>query len=375
MRRLLSLVIFFTLMTTQAFAQSVQVETESLRLKLELVVEGFDSPWGMAFLPDGSLLVTERAGKLYRIVDGDVAAVRGVPDVWDNGQGGLLDIELHPMFDKPEKNWVYLTFSSPLEDGEPGRGANTALMRARLKDNQLVDQQLLFKALPNYPESRHFGSRVVFDREGALYVTIGDRGDRDQVQRLDNYRGKTIRLNDDGSVPADNPFVGDSNTPDEIWSTGHRNPQGLALQPGTGLLWSHEHGPKGGDELNIVRKGINYGWPLITYGVNYSGTSITRQTAAPGLEQPVIHWTPSIAPSGMAFITGDTYEGWRGNLLVGSLKFRQLRRLQIDGTQVTHQETLLDGIGRVRAIEQGPDGLIYIATESPGRIYRLVPSQ
>lgn len=374
MKRLQSLLAMLcALSTAPLFGQSIQTETEEYKLSVELVAEGFDSPWAMAFLPSGELLVTERSGNLYLIDDGEIDEVQGVPDVWNKGQGGLLDLELHPDYAEPGSDWIYLTFSSAKKSGEPGRGGNTALMRARLAENKLVDQQLLFKALPNYPQTRHFGSRIVFDRSGFLYVTIGDRGDRDRVQSFNNYRGKIIRLHDDGRVPDDNPFVGDSSKLNEIWSSGHRNPQGLALHPGTGLLWAHEHGPKGGDELNLIDKGLNYGWPLITYGVNYSGTTITRETSAPGLEQPVTHWTPSIAPSGMAFVYGDMYQHWQGNVLVGSLKFRQLRRLELDDDQVVHQETLLDGIGRLRAIEQGTDGLIYIATEAPGRIYRLIP--
>lgn len=358
----------------QAAGQSQQVPTEDYRLNVELVAEGFGSPWAMAFLPDGDLLVTERSGRLYRVNSGRLTEILGLPDVWNRGQGGLLDIELHPQYTEDGYDWIYLTFSSPRVSGEQGRGANTALLRARLDGNQLVDSELLFKALPNYPETRHFGSRVVFDNEGYLYVTIGDRGDRDQVQRDDTYRGKIVRLHDDGRIPADNPFIEDPQKLNEVWSTGHRNPQGMALHPVTGQLWSHEHGPRGGDELNLITGGANYGWPLITYGVNYSGSTITNKTAAPGLEQPVFHWTPSIAPGGMAFVNSDKYPEWKGNILVGSLKFRHLQRLVTDGAVVKHQEVMLQGIGRLRAIEQGPDGYIYIATEGPGKIYRLVPA-
>ncbi|MEM7259491.1 MAG: PQQ-dependent sugar dehydrogenase, partial [Pseudomonadota bacterium] len=329
----------------QAAAQSNRVVTQEYNLDVELFAEGFDNPWAMAFLPDGDLLVTERAGRLYRVSQGRLTEIHGLPEVWDSGQGGLLDIELHPQYGSGQ-DWIYLTFSSPRARGEGGRGGNTALMRARLDNDQLVDSQLLFKAQPNYRPSKHFGSRVVFDRDGYLYVTIGDRGDRDQVQRYDNYRGKIIRLHDDGRVPDDNPFVDDPQRHNEIWSGGHRNPQGLALHPATGALWSHEHGPRGGDELNLVTKGANYGWPLITYGINYIGTEITDKTSAPGLLQPVLHWTPSIAPSGMTFVDSDKYPAWEGNILVGSLKFRQLQRLVIKGETVTHQETLLQGIGR-----------------------------
>ncbi len=353
--------------------ESDVIATEQQSFRLETVIEGLRNPWAIAFLPNGNMLFTERSGGLYLVQDGVAQPIKGVPEVLAGGQGGLLDIELHPQYEQPGKDWIYLTYSSPRQTGEPGRGANTALMRARLKDGALIEQQRIFKALPNYSGGRHYGSRVVFDRKGFLYLTVGDRGDRDQVQRLDNTRGKIFRLNDDGSVPEDNPFTTTDNAIDSIWSTGHRNPQGLALHPVTGELWSHEHGPRGGDELNIISKGKNYGWPVITYGVNYSGTKITDDTAMQGMEQPVTYWVPSIAPCGMAFVTGNRYPGWKGNVLVGSLKFQRLQRVSLEGNQVTHQEAMLEGIGRVRAIEQGPDGLIYVATESPGRIIRLLP--
>ncbi len=369
------LLCFAMLFGGQAFGQSVTDSSEHYQLTAELFAEGFDSPWGMAFLPNGHMLVTERAGRLYRIGDGKITEVSGTPEVWANGQGGLLDIAVHPDYTTPGQDWIYISYSSPKQKGERGRGANTALLRARLREDRLVDQQLLFKAQPNYPQAQHFGSRVAFDRAGYLYLTIGDRGGRDQVQRFDNFRGKIVRLHDDGNVPLDNPYIEDSGRLDEIWSTGHRNPQGLALHPQSGQLWSHEHGPKGGDELNIINKGINYGWPLITYGVNYSGSRITEETSKPGLEQPVLHWTPSIAPSGLTFVSGQQYPEWEGNALVGSLKFRQIQRLEFEESKVIHREVLFDGIGRVRAIEQGPDGMVYVATEKPGRIYRLIVAQ
>lgn len=354
-------------------AESASVSTEKHDLTLEVVAEGFDSPWGMAFLPAGEILVTDRAGSLYLLRNGRKTDIEGVPEVWARGQGGLLDIELHPDYAESDNQWIYLTYASPDRRGEQGSGANTALLRARLDGNRLVNQEVIFKALPNYRSRHHFGSRVVFDQEGYLYMTIGDRGDRDKVQSFSNFRGKIIRLNDDGSIPSDNPFVGQPNHLDAIWSGGHRNPQGLAIHPQTGQLWSHEHGPRGGDELNLIRKGVNYGWPLITYGVNYSGSKITSATSRAGLEQPIVHWTPSIAPCGMTFVTSNVYPEWQGNILVGSLKFQQLHRLELNENIVTHEESLLENIGRVRAIEQGPDGYIYVAVEGPGKIYRLVP--
>ena len=247
-------------------------------------------------------------------------------------------------------------------------------MRARLQNNQLVDQELLFKALPNTRGKRHYGGRIAFDADNHVFLTVGDRGDRDEVQRLDNYLGKIYRLHDDGTVPEDNPFVSVDNAVAAPWSYGHRNPQGMETHPQTGQIWAHEHGPRGGDELNLISGGKNYGWPSITYGVNYSGTKITDEKSRPGMEQPVVYWVPSIAPCGMSFVDSDKFPAWKNNVLVGSLKFTQIRRLEFDGDKVVHEETLLDGIGRVRAIEQGPDGAIYIAVEGPGRVIRLTAS-
>jgi glucose/arabinose dehydrogenase len=350
------------------------ITSEKQRFTLSTVATGFRIPWAMAFLPDGELLVTDRGGELY-VVSGvtenstQTEPVAGAPKVLAGGQGGLLDLELHPDYDK--NGWIYLSYVSPKQKGESGRGGNTALMRARLKDNQLIDQQLLFKAQPNYSSKRHYGGRIAFDADNHVYLTVGDRGSRDEVQRLDNYLGKVYRLHDDGSVPEDNPFTSVANAVTATWSYGHRNPQGMAVHPETGKLWAHEHGPKGGDELNLIIGGKNYGWPSITYGVNYSGTRITDQQAKEGMEQPVTYWVPSIAPCGMSFVNSDQFPAWRNNILVGSLKFAQVRRLELEGDKVVHEETLLDGIGRVRAIEQGPDGNIYIAVEGPGRIVRL----
>lgn len=359
--------------TLQAREQQT-ITSEKQRFTLSTVATGFKIPWAMAFLPGGDLLVTDRGGELY-VISGvtenrlQTEPVAGVPKVLAGGQGGLLDLELHPDYDT--NGWIYLSYVSPKQKGESGRGGNTALMRARLKDNQLIDRQLLFKAQPNYRSKRHYGGRIAFDADNHVYLTVGDRGNRDKVQRLDNYLGKVYRLHDDGTVPDDNPFNAVDNAVSATWSYGHRNPQGMALHPDTGKLWAHEHGPKGGDELNLIIGGKNYGWPSITYGVNYSGTAITDQQAKDGMEQPVTYWVPSIAPCGMSFVNSDQFPAWKNNILVGSLKFAQVRRLELDGDNVVHEETLLDGIGRVRAIEQGPDGNIYIAVEGPGRIVRL----
>ncbi len=353
------------------------VEVQSLKQNFvaETWVSGLGIPWAMAFLPSGDLLVTERSGELRLVRDGKLLpkAIAGVPAVRARGQGGLLDLELHN--DYRNNGWIYLSYASPPLPGESGSGGNTAVMRARLKDNTLVDQQLVFKAQPNYRANQHYGGRIVFDREGFLYLTVGDRGGRDEVQRLDNYRGKIFRLHDDGRIPADNPFVNTADAVAATWSYGHRNPQGMALHPVTGELWAHEHGPRGGDELNLIEAGNNYGWPTITYGVNYNGSPITNQQALDGMQQPLVYWDPSIAPSGMTFTDGARFSAWQGNVLVGSLKFNKVLRLELDGYKVIDEETLLDGIGRVRALEQGPDGYIYVAVEGPGRIIRLKPKE
>jgi len=351
--------------------ESRVVETEKQRLVLSTVASGLRIPWAMAFLPDGDLLVTDRPGSLHIIRDDTLLPepVGGVPKVLAGGQGGLLDLELHP--DYEQNGWVYISYVSPAQRGESGRGGNTALMRARIKERTLVDQELLFKAKPNYRSKRHYGGRIAFDDDNHVYLTVGDRGSRDKVQRLDNYLGKIYRLHDNGDIPDDNPFVASDNAVTATWSYGHRNPQGMAVNPQNGDLWAHEHGPRGGDELNLIGGGKNYGWPTITFGVNYSGTPITNLKAKAGMEQPVTFWVPSIAPSGMSFIDSEQFPAWQNNILVGSLKFAQVRRLEMDGNKVTHEETLLDGIGRVRAIEQGPDGAIYMAVEGPGRIVRL----
>lgn len=356
-------------------ATGQSVTSEKQEFVVETVASGLSIPWGMAALPNGSMLITERTGTL-RILDADGKLnpdpVKNIPAVADGGQGGLLDVAIHPDFQN--NGWIYLSYSSPKAAGEPGRGANTALIRGKIINHEFTEQELIFKALPNYSGGRHFGSRIAFDADNHVYLSVGDRGNRDEVQTLENPLGKIFRLHDDGRIPANNPFVNTLNAEPEIWSWGHRNPQGMETHPETGALWAHEHGPKGGDELNRIIQGQNYGWPAVTYGVNYSGSKITDEVSRPGIVSPVTYWVPSIAPCGMAFITGDKYPGWKNNLLVGSLKFQQLQRLEIKDDKVIHKEILLDGIGRVRAIEQGIDGFIYVAIESGGRIVRLRPS-
>ena len=334
----------------------------------EVVVPDLSIPWGMVFLPDGSMLITEKAGDLIHFKDGIKTKVPNPPKVSSRGQGGFLDIELHPNYE--ENGWIYMSYSS--SEGE-GQGANTAIMRAKLKNGLLIDQELLYKAGPNSTKGQHFGSRLEFDNENYLYFSIGDRGNRDvNPQDITRDCGKIYRIHDDGRIPKDNPFVNDPQAKHAIYSYGHRNPQGLVKHPSTGKIINHEHGPRGGDEINIIEKGKNYGWPLITYGINYSGTVITYKKEAEGMEQPIYYWIPSIAPSGMTYITSDVYPEWKGNLLVGSLVFQYLERLEFKGNDVVAREKLFEGVGRMRNVRQGPDGYIYIAVENEG-ILRIVP--
>lgn len=333
----------------------------------EIVVSELTNPWGFTFLPDGSMLITEKEGKIIHFIKGKKLIIEGVPEIYNSGQGGLLDIVLHPNY--KNNGWLYFTYAS-LEGNE--EGGHTALMRAKLKNNKLIEKQVLYKATPNTTSGQHFGSRIVFDNAGYLYFTIGERGERDiNPQDITRDGGKVYRLHDDGTIPNDNPFINIPNAKKAIYSYGHRNPQGMVLHPKTGEIWIHEHGPKGGDEINIIKACKNYGWPIITYGVNYSGTKITNETSRPGMEQPIHYWDPSIAPSGMAFITSDTYAEWKGNLLVGSLKFQYLDKCILKDRKVIKEERLLDGIGRVRSIKQGPDGYIYVGVENLGIIKLL----
>ena len=342
---------------------------EKMPFTAELLIDEIPVPWGMTFLPDGSMLVTEISGDLIHFKDGRKTMVANVPEVYKRGQGGLLDIATHP--DYENNGWLYISYA--MEEGEQ-KGGHTALMRAKFKENALTENELLYKATPNTTKGQHFGSRIAFDEDGYLFLSIGERGERDtNPQDLSRDGGKIYRFNADGSIPDDNPFVGTDGAKTAIYSYGHRNPQGLAKNPETGKIWDNEHGPRGGDEINIIEPGENYGWPLVTYGINYSGTPISDKTEMEGMAQPIYYWVPSIAPSGMAFISSDTYGAdWKGSVLVGSLKFQYLERLAMNGTKVTKREKLMPDIGRVRDVKEGPDGLIYVAVESKG-VYRLVP--
>lgn len=356
----------------QAADPPVTVKTGAHTVRVVTVTRGLDRPWGMAFLPNGDMLITERRGRLRLYTKGRLqpAAIPGVPKVLARGQGGLLDIALHPEFAR--NRLVYLSYS-----GIGRGGAGTEVARARFTGSALQDLQVIFRVEPKTRGTLHYGSRLLFTPDGLLYITIGERSDyRDEAQNIANHLGTVIRLTDDGQVPQDNPFVGRTDARPEIYSYGHRNPQGMDYNAARGEVWIHEHGPRGGDEVNIVRPGRNYGWPAITYGIDYSGAVISEHTALPGMEQPVLHWTPSIAPSGMAFYTGTRFANWRGNLFVGALARRHLRRVVLQGDKVVAQEVLLRGLEeRIRDVRMGPDGLLYLLTDdSDGRLIRLEPA-
>jgi len=339
--------------------------------KITTIAEGLEHPWGMAFLANGDMLVTERPGRLRLIHDGKLRlkAIAGLPSIKASGQGGLLDVVLHP--DYLKNGWIYFSYA------EPGaRGAGTAVSRARLKGLQLLDVEKIFSMNIKSGGGRHFGSRLLFDQNGYLYITVGERGEQDRAQLLNDHAGSVIRLHDDGRLPEDNPFVKRTDAKAEIYSYGHRNPQGMSLHPQTGEVWIHEHGPQGGDELNRIQSGKNYGWPVITFGVNYFfGTKIGEGTHKAGMEQPLYYWVPSIAPSGMAFYTGDKFPEWKNNLFIGSLKFQLLVRLELQGEKVVKEERLLEGkLGRIRDVRTGPDGFLYLLTDkNNGAVVRLEP--
>ena len=348
-------------------------QTEWHAVRVTILTDGLEHPWSLAFLPDGRMLVTERPGRLrYVEADGtlDPTPIGGLPAaVAEAGQGGLHDVALHPDFE--HNRLVYIAYA-----GKKGRRYGTELARGRLEGHRLEDVEVLFRALPKSHGGRHFGGRVVLDGKGHLFLTLGDRGDRPRAQDLGDHAGSVIRLAEDGGVPPDNPFVSMAGARPGIFSLGNRNVQGIALQPGSRLVWMHEHGPRGGDEVNIVRPGANYGWPLVSHGTNYDGSIVSRSPTRPGVEPPVHAWVPSIAPSGMTFYDGTAFPRWRGDLFVGALRDRMLVRLEIEGTAVVGEERLLQGeIGRVRDVRQGPDGLLYLLNDSArGGIYRLEPA-
>jgi glucose/arabinose dehydrogenase len=364
------LLVLLPLLTSMSTPAQPVFESAQQRFRVQTVVDGLEHPWSLAFLPDGTLLITERPGRLRVVRDGRLLpqAVTGLPEIAARGQGGLLDVVPHPQFAR--NKLLYFSYAAAGEGGYTTRVARGRFDGARLA---LDDVQPLFEALPRSRRTHHFGSRLVFDRQGCLYITVGERGDMDRAQQLDDHAGSVIRLHDDGRVPADNPWVGRSDARPEIYSYGHRNPQGMTLHPDSGAVWLHEHGARGGDEINIVRPGRNYGWPVITHGVDYTYLPIGIGTHKEGMEQPLHHWTPSIAPSGMAFYSGDLFPGWRGNLFVGALAGEHLARLTLDGEKVTAEEKLLTSLGRrIRDVRMGPDGRLWLLTDhDPGQLLRL----
>jgi len=360
----------FCLAVQSVWAQDRVYRSERATFRLHTIAAGLEHPWAVAFLPGGNILVTERPGRL-RVVRGGRLQPRpigGVPKVVDRGQGGLLDVIAHPRF--ADNRLIYLSYAARGQDG-----VGTHVARARLEGGKLTGLRVIFAALPRNSGGVHFGSRMVFGPNGLLYISSGERGEPDDAQKFTTHTGKVIRLTDDGKVPADNPFAGRPGARPEIFSYGHRNPQGIARHPTTGKIWAVEHGPKGGDEINILAPGSNYGWPVITYGRSYIGFSIGEGTHKPGMAQPIKYWVPSIAPSGMAFYTGAKFPGWTGSLFVGALALQHLNRLTLDGDRVVGEERLLKEWGkRIRDVRDGPDGYLYILTdEDPGALVRLEP--
>jgi glucose/arabinose dehydrogenase len=358
------------LMPGHGVAEDRMIDTEAAKIKVETVANRLDHPWGLAFLPDGRMLVTERPGRL-RIVteDGKVSApLKGVPKVFAQGQGGLFDVALDPDFDS--NRIVYIAYAEP-----GGGGAGTAVARGKLSDESLDDVQVIFRQQPKVSGPNHFGGRLVFTPDKKLFVTLGERFRFDPAQDLGSHLGKIVRINPDGSVPEDNPFIGQKDAQPEIWSYGHRNVQGAAIHPETGKLWENEFGPLGGDELNIVRAGANYGWPVVSWGKNYDGTDIPDPPTHPEFADAIYHWNPVISPSGMTFYTQDAIPAWKGNLLIGGLSSEAIVRLTLDGETVKAEERIAMG-ARIRDVVQGPDGAVYALTdEQDGKILRLTPAR
>ena len=372
--RTLQILLICTASSLPAWAQdgSTVLKSEKHAFRVATMVTGLVNPWSVAFLPDGKMLVTELAGRLRLVGQGfqlDPKPIEGLPELVAQGQGGLFDVVLHPQY--AQNGWIYWAYNTP----GPG-GWGTALARGKLLGHRMTEVQVLFSMLPKTRSSHHFGGRIVFDKSGMLYLTLGDRGDKARAQKLDDHAGSVIRLHDDGRVPANNPFVRGAGAFTEKWTLGNRNIQGAALHPVTGELWTHEHGPQGGDEVNVMRSGLNYGWPVITYGVEYGlGSKIGEGQTKPGMVQPVHVWVPSIAPSGMAFVSASQFPQWQGDLLVGALRGQMLVRLMLSGEKVIKEERLLQGrLGRIRDVRMGPDGFVYLLTDdAQGALLRLEP--
>jgi glucose/arabinose dehydrogenase len=372
-RVLLSLCLAFSLciiLPSHSFGQATTGSAESSTFTVQKLYEDFSNPWGMAWLPDGRMLVTERAGQILVFKNDKYTGQKliGVPKVFSQGQGGLLDIKLHPGYAK--NKWIYISYSKPVEGG-----ATTAIMRFKLVGNELTEKKDIFLARPFIKADYHFGSRIVFDKDNFLYFSSGERGTQPKVQQLDNDHGKIHRIYDDGRIPEDNPFVGQKDAHGSIWTYGHRNPQGMVYDAENNTIWAVEHGPKGGDELNLIEKGKNYGWPKTSYGINYDGSVLTKDKELEGITNPVRYWVPSIGPCGMALVTSDRYPEWKGNLLVAALAFRHIARVQLNGTTYATEEKLLQDTGRFRCVGQSPDGYLYAITEGPGLLLKLIPKR
>ena len=353
-------------------APKVQRRMEMQRLRPVTVATGLDNPWGLAFLPDGRMLVTERPGRMRLVADDGTLseALSGLPPVFAQGEGGLLDVALDPAFARNSR--LYWSFSEP--DPAGGSGASTAVATGVLRGSSIEQARVIFRQDVKVDGSAHFGSRLAFGPDGRLFVSLGDRSRRADAQDLASAHGKIMRIETDGRAPADNPFLGSSGALPQVWTLGHRNVQGLAFRPGSGELWASEHGPQGGDELNLVSPGLNYGWPIITYGCEYvTCAKIGVGTTMAGMEQPIAHWTPAIAPTGMVFLTSDRYPGWKGDLFIGMLQGRALMRIKLDGRKIVEQQRVLTGLmERVRDVRQGPDGWLYILVgREQGRIVRV----
>ncbi len=363
------IIIFSVLFSISSFAVET-IKSEKHSFAIEPVVEGLEHPWSVDFLPDGRMLVTEKSGRLRIIENRKLSEpVNGLPRVEDKGQGGLLDIALDPNYTKNQT--IYLSYSAT---GVGGVG--TEVVKGKLVGHELKDTKVIFKLSPKTNTAYHYGSRLLFAKDGTLFITLGDRGDRVRAQNPGDHAGSLIRINKDGSIPKDNPFLNNPNAKSEIYTYGNRNMQGIAMHPETGDVWTVEHGPQGGDELNLMKPGVNYGWPVITYGVNYNvGTKIGEGTEKEGMAQPVHYWIPSIATSSLLFYTGDKFPEWKNNAFVSSLRYGQLARLEIKNNKVIKEERLINGaIGRIREVQQGLDGYIYIITdESDGRLLRIKP--
>ncbi|MBL6647918.1 MAG: PQQ-dependent sugar dehydrogenase [Flavobacteriaceae bacterium] len=364
------LIIMFNFSCGQEPNDKNEIVTDELNYEMELVFENEGIIWGLEFLNDNSIVATVKSGSIIHYKDGVKKELKGVPEIYLRGQGGLLDIAIHPNFEK--NKFIYLSYAS--EDIE-GKGGNTTISRAVLNGDTLEELEVLYKGTPDSRKGQHFGGRMEFDNENYLFFSIGDRGNRNvNPQDMTIDGGKIYRIKDDGTIPKDNPFYNDANAKKAIYSYGHRNPQGMFKHPESGKIWTNEHGPRGGDEINIIEKGKNYGWPKITYGINYSGTTITKNKSLPNMEQPLYYWIPSIAPSSFEYISSEIYPDWKGSLLAGALVFKYIERIVLEDDIVVSRSKIAENLGRPRDIKQGPDGYIYVSIENKG-VYKIMPNK